>query len=279
MEEVFFKERPLPKKIREDIIRTNIGDSGKHKRDPHKVYVTSTTFECPRKVVLEYFLNEKGYTTFPPDFWITYRGNLFDERWSNLYQDNQGEVSVIIPLEDEDDVVLIRGRYDAVDADEGVLIDFKTSNDKNKDKLPKKEHIMQVSFYHYIWNNTFGEGEKLRAPALIYAMMETSKMFEIDVGEDYENVKLYLLQMIKRAKKIAKAQLKRELPKAKPGTHCNFCVFKGYCEHWEEGKKVDEINWDKVISDLLLMEKIYPIPEDVEEYIQRELGEEDSDEF
>ena len=62
--DIFVKERDVPIRIKEDIVVTNVGDAGKHKRDPRKVYVTSTTYPCPRKVVLEYFLAEKGYTTF-----------------------------------------------------------------------------------------------------------------------------------------------------------------------------------------------------------------------
>ncbi|MBI4029126.1 MAG: PD-(D/E)XK nuclease family protein [Candidatus Blackburnbacteria bacterium] len=98
---------------------------------------------CSRKVYLRRTQTAKPKLGIEQAFYF-YRGDLFDQEWTNLFERHQ--VSVMHRVRDSP--FLIRGRLDFID-DDGVIWEMKTTKNLYYVNQPKPEHIKQVKFYCY----------------------------------------------------------------------------------------------------------------------------------
>ena len=200
----------LPHKIQEHIIETTSRELT-HRNE--QVHVTELLY-CLRKAYLRRTLPEISRDI--EQRWYTYRGIVFDQLWTGLFDRNQVRVTHRIP-----DGPTIVGVIDfiAYENDEPVIYELKTIANRYAIKNgPKDDHIKQVKFYAYCEN-------VLRAK-LVYVSFEGVKIFDIHATD--APVTVYWLE--DRARQLYEA-LKKKIPPAKTDREweCRYCEVADHC--------------------------------------------------
>jgi len=228
--------RSVPhKRLKEfpEIIYKDIVKDKPHKGLSNELYVTYI-IDCPRKVVLMKWLEDEGYEEVQEEYkkWYPYRGNVWDDYLSNLFENHGGHsqvsVMVIVPVTNEkgkpEDVALIRGRIDAIykENEQWKLVDFKTANEK---KLFEGTHVTdkyvaQISFYSKIMNiEEFG----------LFFATNAAPAYEKFTDESGVLRTYAYDKIVERAHEIYKAYKEGYLPSEKREESCNYCPFREVC--------------------------------------------------
>lgn len=146
--------------------------------------------------------------------WPIYRGNVFDDLWTQLFPQNQ--VSVLI----EDGGLYVVGKADFVH--EGIVYDLKTTASLyyiREYAEPKQEHVEQVQTYHELLRR---QGHRVNGCRLIYLDFGNHPL-QFDVKPD----PTVIGRLLDRAHRLDQA-LTQGNPKGLQNPADWEC---GYCEH------------------------------------------------
>ncbi len=164
--------------------------------------------------------------------WYLYRGSVFDQLWTPLFQRNQVRVTHRVP-----GGPTIVGRIDFInkEGDDLVLYELKTIANRYVIKNgAKEEHIKQVKFYAWC--------ENIDVAKLVYVSFEGVKVFTVDCSDAYEIVK----ELEERAKILHDCLVNERLPpKTDKEWECRYCEYKDCCS-------VEEVRQD--VKNLVVME-------------------------
>ena len=240
MKEVKEKSKPFHRTVPHDkiqefpkIIYKDIVKDKPHKGIKNELYPTAI-LDCPRKEVLMKWLHDLGYEEVVEDKkkWYPYRGNVWDDHLSNLFEENGGHsqvsVMVVVPITDRngqpEDVVLIRGRIDAIYKEDNKwkLVDFKTTNEYKlfEDKHIEDKYVAQISFYSKIMNiEEFG----------LFFATNAAPSYEKYVDESGVLRTYTYDRMVQRAQEIYTAYKNGYLPEEKREESCPWCPFRDVC--------------------------------------------------
>jgi CRISPR-associated exonuclease Cas4 len=154
----------LPQPIKDHILRSVNGEDYQGK--PNTYSLTELLY-CIRKA---YYRRTNPKPTDLESAFNLYRGKVFDNLWSPLFQHNQVRATYRckhIPI-------TISGKYDFLTAD-NILTDLKTTKNLYFINEPSEEYITQVRFY--AWLNSITKAQ------LIYIDLGDAKVFPVEVGD------------------------------------------------------------------------------------------------
>ena len=160
--------------------------------------------------------------------WYLYRGNVFDQLWTPLFNRNQVRVTYRVPGGPN-----IVGRIDFIWEENGepVIYELKTISNRYAIKDgPKEEHVKQVKFYAYC--------ENIQVAKLIYVSFEGVKIFTIDCSNAEEVVN----EIDERARRLYFFLKSERLPpKTDKKWECKFCEFSDYCKNEEVRQEIKDL--------------------------------------
>jgi hypothetical protein len=159
--------------------------------------------------------------------WWFYRGNLFDNAWSPLFERNQ--IRMTYPLKEPP--VVIVGRLDFID-DDNAIADWKTVDKLSNIEYygAKEDNVKQVLFYAWC--------EKKTKARLYYIGMKDILKIEVEVTK--ENTDALLKEIEDNAKILYTALTNNVLPERDKKHTDNYweCGLSdegvAYCEYREE---------------------------------------------
>jgi DNA helicase-2/ATP-dependent DNA helicase PcrA len=131
------------------------------------------------------------------------------------------EQEFAFPIQDNELEIELRGKIDRIDRDPAgkwLLVDYKTNRRITASQLA--EYSRQLRFYSLAFQELYPEcGE----PVLAIYHLPLGKL--IPVAGSSEHLATVRNLLVKTAKAIAAGYFP-----AKPGTHCNWCNYRSYCE-------------------------------------------------
>jgi CRISPR/Cas system-associated exonuclease Cas4 (RecB family) len=175
---------------------------------------------CLRKAWLRRKYRDRIELTESQRWWI-YRGNIFDNLWTSLFEKNQVEVRYKI-----NDELTIVGHADFI-YDDAVwelktIATIKALWDRNEQRYkPKPWHVKQVLFYAHCLGL-----EKIR---LCYISFDGYKIF---TEQDFElNKDEVIRELVEKALEFHN-YWKNDIPPAKTSQEweCKFCEVKQFCK-------------------------------------------------
>jgi len=155
--------------------------------------------------------------------WPIYRGNIFDDAWTQLFPLNQ------VPMLLEDRGVYIVGKADFIH--EGVVYDLKTTASLYyilREAAPKPEHVEQVQTYHELLRR---QGHRVDGCRLIYLDFGNHPLI-FEVEPDSETLHRILI----RAHRLDRALSEG----ASQGIQNPADWECGYCEHSSHCKEAQK---------------------------------------
>ncbi|NVM20585.1 MAG: PD-(D/E)XK nuclease family protein [Desulfobacterales bacterium] len=204
----------LPEPIKQRILGKVTRD---FKRRHNEVYLTELLY-CLRKA---YFSRKIGKKITLQHAWYLYRGTLFDEEWTPLFERRQIRCTHRVP----DSPVVVVARADFID-DDGAIADLKTYASLRYLKGPKAEHVKQVLFYS--WTNAI---DKIR---LYYVDFKDCKKFDetnSPLMKVTDTAQRELVKEIEGRAKILYYGLESDTPPSKEESWiCKSCEYKEECE-------------------------------------------------
>ena len=199
----------LPQPIKDHILRNANGEDYHSKPNTYSLtellYCTRKAYyrrTCPKPTELESAFN-------------MYRGKVFDNLWSPLFQHNQVRTTHRcrnIPI-------TISGKYDFLTTD-NILTDLKTTKSLYFVNEPSEEYKTQVRFY--AWLNSIDKAQ------IVYIDFGDCKVFPVEVGDCTQ-----LLEDLERKAEVLYFALRDKTVPYKPLTSpewlCKKCEYKEEC--------------------------------------------------
>ena len=201
----------LPELIKNRIVEAT---DGKYSHRDGELHVTELVY-CLRKAYYRRMLEKSNEPAPEMDLqhrWYLYRGILFDEDWTGLFERNQVRVTHRVrggPT--------IAGRIDFIDGD--TVWDLKTiSNGYAVRDGPKPAHVKQVLFYSWV--------ENMPNAGLIYLHLGGVKIFRLDT----RYAEAVVEELEEKARVLYEALKKAEPPEPfNEPWECKYCEFRDIC--------------------------------------------------
>ena len=201
----------LPQPIKDHILRSTNNEEYHNK--PNTYSLTELLY-CIRKA---YYRRTQPKPTELEAAFNIYRGKVFDNLWSPLFQHNQVRAThrcKNIPI-------TISGKYDLID-ETGALVDLKTAKSLYYINEPGHAYVQQVRFY--AWLNSIQKAK------IVYIDFGDAKVFDVEVGdcqpliEELEQKAAKLYYALKDNKPPEKTVLLSEM------WLCQKCEYKTECD-------------------------------------------------
>jgi CRISPR-associated exonuclease Cas4 len=201
----------LPKEIKEHILRS--ANSEDYHSKPNTYSLTELLY-CIRKA---YYRRTQPKATELEAAFNMYRGKVFDNLWSPLFQHNQ----VRSTYRCKNIPITISGKYDFLTKD-NILTDLKTTKSLYFVNEPSEEYKTQVRFY--AWLNSIEKAQ------IVYIDFGDCKVFPVEVGDCNE-----MLEALELKAEILFKSIQNKAVPFKPVTApewmCKKCEYKEECNH------------------------------------------------
>jgi hypothetical protein len=201
----------LPQPIKDHILRSaNCED---YQSKPNTYSLTELLY-CIRKT---YYRRTQPKPTDLEAAFNMYRGKVFDNLWSPLFQHNQ----VRSTHRCKNIPITISGKYDFLTTD-NILTDLKTTKSLYFVNEPSKEYKTQVRFY--AWLNSIDKAQ------IVYIDFGDCKVFPVEVGDCTK-----LIEDLERKAEMLYIALRDKTLPYKPITApewlCKKCEYNEECNH------------------------------------------------
>lgn len=201
----------LPQPIKDHILRSTNNEEYHNK--PNTYSLTELLY-CIRKA---YYRRTQPKPTELEAAFNIYRGKVFDNLWSPLFQHNQ----IRSTYRCKNIPITISGKYDFLTTD-NILTDLKTTKSLYFVNEPSEEYKTQVRFY--AWLNSIEKAQ------IIYIDFGNCKVFPVEVGDCTE-----LFEALESKAEILYNSLKNQTVPYKPITApewmCKKCEYKEECNN------------------------------------------------
>jgi hypothetical protein len=145
--------------------------------------------------------------------WALYRGRIFDQHITKLFDETQRSVTHRVPKTN----YVIRGKIDGLNYEDNLIVELKTAQFMDYLKQPRDSHINQALFYLACF-------DPLATCNILYVSMGGYKNFE------FTGTKSELNQVMKEFNRKAKLlgdSLKSETPpEGTPNKECDYCTHR-----------------------------------------------------
>lgn len=183
-----------------------------HEMNDNRLYVTELLY-CLRKAYFRRMEQKLGIKQEQElqNLWYAYRGRIFDEVFTPLFERNQIRITHRIP-----GGPTIVGRIDFIK--DGEIWEMKTALNSAVEKYGAKEqHVKQALFYAWVEN-----ADKVK---LLYITMKGITIYELDTSKAEEVVK----ELEENALILWWSLKQRKPPRAVKTWECRFCPYYKFC--------------------------------------------------
>lgn len=197
-----FKQVEIPKALQDDINK----EYDYHTKD-NIFHVSELSHNC----ILKMYLDRKEPTPISPKGkWAMYRGKIFDNHITKLFDEDQIRVSHKVPGTN----YVIRGKIDAITYDANELVELKTVEFMDYLEEPREAHKNQALFYLACY-------DPLAKLQVLYVGMGECKCFEF-VGTKSE-LNGILKEFDRKARLLGDALKENKPPEPMSCKECNYC--------------------------------------------------------
>lgn len=204
-----FKETDLP-----DCIKTDMEDDREYTHRDNVFHVSELSYTC---MFRQYMDRLEGKQFDGSAKWNIYRGRIFDQKLTKLFDENEVRVQHRI----KGTPYIIRGRIDGLLYEENEIYEIKSVASIRYVKQPYPYHIPQGIFY-------LNSYDPLATLKFLYVSMDGYKVFEYN--GDLETASSYMDEFERKGKILGKSLKTGVAPEPDKGNECKWCRYK------EEGK-------------------------------------------
>lgn len=215
---MFKQTDDLPECILEDI-----NEERDYTQRDNVFHASELCYTCMWK---QYMDRQEGKKFDDQAKWNIYRGRVFDNRLTKLFDENEVRVQQRI----RNTPFVIRGRIDGLNYADNCIYEIKTVQSIKFVRAPFKHHVPQGLFYlhNYDPNATL---------KFIYISMDGYKVYTYQGSR--EEADSVVRDMEEKAKVLGTALIKGEAPDAERGNECKWCRYKaeGRCPIMRKPRK------------------------------------------
>jgi CRISPR/Cas system-associated exonuclease Cas4 (RecB family) len=214
----------------ESLMRTKLIDNYKRMQSYERPYISVTELiGCLRQSFysrMKYQVDLKQQFNFSYLYLIQQIGDQIHDLILNLYDFTEIEKSVV------SEKYKVKGRVDGIR--ESIIYELKSIEDAKFENKFIYDHYLQALIYAYILNTEY-DGYDIKTVTLVYIMRNLKRISPFDIPLDNDLAKFLLSRS-----PILLSSIKQKTPPDPYGSkqeHCQWCLYKKYCEK-DECQKV-----------------------------------------